>query len=192
MWSEAAVPSKPLFFFVLSLYQCLAVTFGRSFMTLDQGIALFSATVSFFGLVFVGLQLRDGTRQQRSQSLVEIYGMNRELIALGFSHPQLFDVLAGNKADPVLQRRYLQLWFTHFSLVNAYVNQSVLKGDLKESLMRDLTDLLTLKSALHHWDIYGRFYPESFQKLVGDILKKNEPPVKAAQVKAHRHHDAKT
>lgn len=94
-------------------------------MTLDQSIALFSATVSCVGLVFVGLQLRDGTRQQRSQSLVEIYGMNRELISLGFTHPQLFDVLAGKNTDPGLERRYLQLWFNQYSLVNTYVNMSV-------------------------------------------------------------------
>jgi hypothetical protein len=164
-------------------------------LTLDQSIALFSATVSFVGLVFVGFQLRDGTRQQRSQSLVEIYGMNRELISLGFSHPQLFEVLSGKNTDPILERRYLQLWFIHFSLVNSYLNMSVLKGELKESLVRDLTDFLTLKSAHHHWETYAEFYPDSFQTLVGEILKKDEPPKsKAAHLGGTRlrRHDPKT
>ena len=166
-------------------------------MSLDHFVSIFSAIISFIGLIFVGIQLRDGTRQQRSQSLVEIYGMNRELIALGFTHPQLFDVLEDKKhADPVLERRFLQLWFAYFSLVNGYVNQSIVKGDLKESLVRDLTDFLTLHNARQHWESYGNFYPDSFQALVSNILKKDEPPKgKAAHPgggRTRRHHDANT
>jgi hypothetical protein len=69
---------------------------------------------------------------------------------------------------------------------------SVLKGELKESLVRDLTDFLTMKNARHHWQTYGKFYPESFQKLVGDILTNDEPPAKAAHLGTRRHHDART
>ena len=42
-------------------------------MTLDQDIALSAATISLFALMFVGLQVRDATRQRESQSLVEIF-----------------------------------------------------------------------------------------------------------------------
>jgi hypothetical protein len=165
-------------------------------VTLDQGIGLFSAIISFTGLLLVVMQLRDTAKTQVSQSLVEIYDINRQLISLGFSHPHLFDVLAGKPTDRVLERRYLQLWFNHFSLVDSYIRQSVLKGDLKESLVRDLTDFMHLKNARHHWDTYAAFYPESFQTLIGDILKENEPPIgKAAHpdsATAHRHHDAST
>ena len=102
-------------------------------MSFDHLVALASAVISFTGLLLVVIQLRDSTRQQQSQSLVEIYGMNRELITLGFSHPELFAILADDKhSDPVLQRRYLQLWLNHFSLVNAYLNQSLVKGELKK------------------------------------------------------------
>ncbi len=163
------------------------------FMTLDQGIALFSATIAFVGLVFVGFQLRDGTRQQRSQSIVEIYGVNRELISLGFSHPQLFEVLAdAKKADPILERRYLQLWLNHFSLVDTYLTLAVLKGDLKESLVRDLTDFMTMHNAQRHWQKFGQFYPASFQKLVDDVIKKNEPPEAAHAKHLARNHEART
>jgi hypothetical protein len=132
--------------------------------------------------LLVVIQLRDSTRQQQSQSLVEIYGMNRELITLGFSHPELFAFLADDKhSNPVLQRRYLQLWLNHFSLVNAYLNQSLVKGELKESLVRDLSDALALKNMRHHWAEYGKFYPASFQELVNGIL--NEPPPRRRRLK---------
>jgi hypothetical protein len=60
--------------------------------------------------------------------------------------------------------------------VNAYLNQSLLKGELQESLVRDISDYMTLKNARHHWQRYGEFYPASFQKLVNEL--KSEPPHK--------------
>jgi hypothetical protein len=142
-------------------------------MTLDHYVSIFSAAISFVGLLLVVLQLRDSARQRASQSLVEIYDMNRQLISLGFSHPELFAILADAKdPDPVLERRYLQLWLNQFSLVNSYLNQSVFKGELKESLVSDLTDFMTLNNMQHHWRKYGRFYPASFQALVDGIIKK--------------------
>jgi hypothetical protein len=143
-------------------------------MSFDHYVAMISALIAFVGLLLVALQIRDGTRQRQSKSLVEIYDMNRQLISLGFDHPELFAVLADEKTDPVLERRYLQLWFNQYSLVNAYLNQSLLKGELQESLVRDISDYMTLKNARHHWLEYGGFYPVSFQKLVNEL--KNEPP----------------
>lgn len=127
-------------------------------MTTDQCIALFAASISFAGLVFVGIQIRGQTKQQTLQAVVEIYATNRELIFFGFEKPQLFEVLAGKNTDAVLQRRYLQLWFNHFSLIFAYLDLSVLEGELKDIFLRDLKDFLSLESAKHHWHQYGQFY----------------------------------
>jgi hypothetical protein len=146
-------------------------------MSLDNYVAIFSALVSFTGLLLVVLQLRDSNKQRQSESLVEIYDINRQLLSLGFEHPQLFAVLADDQhANPVFERRYLQLWLNHFSLINAYVNQSVLKGELKESLVSDLADFMTLKNAQQNWAKYGRYYPASFQALVNGFVQTKEPP----------------
>ena len=53
-------------------------------MTLDHWVSLFSASISFIGLLFVAVQIRDSTRQRKSDSLVKILDTNRELIVLGF------------------------------------------------------------------------------------------------------------
>ena len=151
-------------------------------MALDHYVSLFSATISFAGLVLVVLQLRDGTKQRQSQSLVEIYDINRELLSLGFAHPQLFAVMVDAKnVDPMCERYYLQMWLNQFSLIHAYLKQSVFKGELKDSLIRDLSDFFTHENMQRHWRQHGEFYPESFQKLVNGIIKKNEPPLGAAQ-----------
>ena len=165
-------------------------------MTLDQCIALFSASVSFVGLVFVGLQLRAGTKQRTSDSLVKILDTNRELITLGFSHPHLFEILANEKeTDPIWTQRYLQLWLNQFSLVYSYLQNSVLKGEAKENLERDITDFMASGNMRKHWQRFGKLYPTSFQTYINAILKKDEPPVKAAhhgEQTKRRHHDAKT
>ena len=49
-------------------------------VSLDNYIALASALIALIGLLFVGLQLRAGLKQQQAQSLVEIFSTNRELL----------------------------------------------------------------------------------------------------------------
>jgi hypothetical protein len=165
-------------------------------MTTDQYIALFSATVSFVGLIFVGLQLRDATRQRTSDSLVKVLDINRELITLGFSHPQLFEILTGDKnANPVWTQRYLQLWLNQFSLVYSYLQHSVLRGEAKDNLERDLSEFMTMPNMRKHWQKFGRLYPASFQAYINEILKKDEPPGGKPthhEGPAHPHHEAKT
>lgn len=146
-------------------------------MTLDHFVALFSAAISFAGLWLVVLQLRDSNRQKESESLVELYDINRQLLSLGFSHPQLFEILEDTKnADPLWERRYLQMWLNQLSLSHAFLQRSVWQPELKESLERNLADFLTLRNMQRHWRHYGPFYPASFQKCVNDLLKKVEPP----------------
>jgi hypothetical protein len=162
-------------------------------ITTDQKIALFTATLTFISLIFVGFQLRDGTRQQRSQSLMEIYGMNRELISLGFADPVLFRVMADAKdSPPDFERRYLQLWFDHFALINAYLRESLLKGEMRDALLKDLSGLLKLKNAQRFWQEHGTSFPPSFQTLVNELLKKGEPPPRTAHHAKRVLHDANT
>jgi hypothetical protein len=163
-------------------------------MTFDHLVSLFSATISFAGLIFVALQLRDSTRQRRSDSLVKILDINRELISLGFSHPQLFGILADEaNANPLWTQRYLQLWLNQFSLVHSYLEHSMLGGEVRGNLLRDISEFMLNANVRKHWEKFGHLYPASFQAYINDILKKDEPPAKAAHPgESRRHHDAKT
>lgn len=151
-------------------------------MPFEQMVSLFSAVISFAGLVFVALQLRDGNKQQELASLVEIYDINRQLLTLGFSHPKLFEILAdAANADPTLERRYLQLWLNQFALIHSYMEEAVFKRELKDSLTREVAEFFTMENMQRHWRHHGAFYPASFQAFVSDVLKNNEPPA-AAQI----------
>jgi hypothetical protein len=154
-------------------------------MTLDNYISLVSSGIAFAGLLLVARQLRESTKQEKLQSMVKIYGVNRKLLSLGFDHPSLFTILKDAKGtDPVWERRYLQLWLNQFLLIHSYLKDSVFKGELKDGLIRDLSDFLTQENMLRHWQQHGSFYPVSFQKLVNGIIKKNEPPAKSANLRS--------
>lgn len=154
-------------------------------MTFDHIVSLVSAFISFAALIFLARQVRDGTKQRQAQSLVEIYDINRQLLTLAFDHPKLFAVLDDKETDAVWERRYLQMWLNQFSLIHTYLSQSVIKGELKESLILDLSDFMSKKNMQRHWKTEGAFYPKSFQKLVNGLIAKHEPPAKAAHAHPH-------
>ncbi len=71
-------------------------------MPFQSYVSLFSAGISFVGLMLVLLQLRHNARQRSLDSLLKVYDINRQLLTLGFSHPKLFSILAdAEDADPV-------------------------------------------------------------------------------------------
>jgi hypothetical protein len=160
-------------------------------MTIESYIALGSTIIALGGLLLINRQIRkateqnkllaeqirESTKQQERQSFVEIYDKNRKLVSLGFSHPSLFAILDdAENIDPVWERRYLQLWLNHFALTQRHLKEAIFKDELKESLIRDISDFMSLKNMRRHWSRYGTFYPASFQKLVNDIIRQNEPP----------------
>lgn len=167
-------------------------------MSLDQAIAIFSVIVAFISAIisFAGVrllvrQLRDTTSKREMESQFAVYDINRQLLSLGFSHPQLFDVLDNKAVNPHSERYYLQLWLNQFAQIHAYHQRAVIRGELKDSFDRDLADFISMENARRHWQKYGQFYPTSFQNYVNDILKKVEPPV-AAQVIPEASHATKT
>jgi hypothetical protein len=166
-------------------------------MTLDQSIALFAACATFGSLIFVGLQLRDATRQRASDSLVKILDINRELITLGFSHPQLFEILADAKnTHPAWTQRYLQLFLNQFSLVFFYLKHSVSPKEVIVNWELDVADSMTKSNMRKHWQEFGRLYPASFQAYVNAILKKKDESPSGKPTHHDRlalsHHEAKT
>jgi hypothetical protein len=151
-------------------------------MAWDHWVSLFSSAIAFVGLLFVARQIRDSTRQREMDSVVEILSINRELITLGFSHPQLFAILNDSKdANPIWEQYYLQLWLNQFALTHSYMTRSVLRGEFRENLTRDVTDFMAMQNMRRHWQRFGRLYPATFQSFVNEKLKEVEPPPLTAQ-----------
>ena len=131
--------------------------------------------LTFVGLVFVAMQMRDGNRQRKIESQIRLYDINRELISLGFSKPELFEVLKDEKkADPTMERWYLQLWLNQLSLFHSLKTAGVLQKDYQESVEHDLLDMFGMSNMRRHWQEFEQFYPASFRRSVNDILHEAE------------------
>ena len=140
-------------------------------MPFDQLVSLFSALISFVGLVFVAWQLRDGNKQRKVESLLHIYAINREIISLGFSNPELFQILHGKKADPILERHYLQLWFNQFALIHSFYGRNFFTPEMQDCLELDMRDFLAQDNMRRYWLHQRIYYPESFQRFIDELAK---------------------
>ena len=127
--------------------------------------------LTFAGLLFVAWQMRETNKQSKLESQIRLYDINRDLISLGFSKPELFKILQDEKGvDATLQRRYLQVWLNQLCLVDTFKRSGEFTKDVGESFDTDLRDMMLLENMRHHWQAYGKYYPASFQESINDIL----------------------
>lgn len=139
-------------------------------MTVDQWLQVGLNLISLLGLVMVLVELRESNRQKKLDSQIQLNQINRELISLGFAKPELFEILNNSrKADPIVKRRYLQLWLNQLSLVYAFKTSGAFHADYEECCERDLRDMMKMPSMRHHWSEFKQYYPASFQKWVDSI-----------------------
>lgn len=130
--------------------------------------------VSAISLSLVLLQLYDNITQRRIDASIRISDINRDLVTLGFSHPQLFQILHGEASDPVVERRYLQLWFNQFLLIYTYQARGLFRSEHRESLGRDIRDFLKFQNVQSHWREFRQYYPASFQDFVNTLLPETD------------------
>lgn len=139
-------------------------------------VALVFSFISIFLVIF---QLHGHTEQRKIESLIQVYDINRQLLMLGFSTPELFDILQGSQnTDPVWERRYLQLWLNQMALINAIQDRGLFSAEQRESLERDMRDFLALDNMRRHWQSYRGYYPASFQTYVDSLIKTSTGAIK--------------
>lgn len=144
---------------------------------LDHWLPYFTALISAVGLLAVFVQLRRGTKQREAQSLVQVFDINRQLITLGFSQPDLFDVLDdATGVDPAREEHYLQLWLNQMWVIHFFLEQSFFPRGVREASFAALEDLAAMGNFRRFWARKRKFYPASFRKMVDDFTKEKEPP----------------
>jgi len=127
--------------------------------------------MTFAGLLFVAWQMRDANRQRKLETQIKLYDINRELISLGFTLPEMFRVLEDAKGiDPTIERRCLQLWLNQLALVDSFKRSGAFKRDVQDSFEADLRGMMSMQNLRRHWQEFGKIYPASFQKSVAEIL----------------------
>ncbi len=145
-------------------------------MTIDQWLAASLDVISFLGFVVVIIQLRDTNRQTKLESQIHIHEITRDLISLGFSNPQLFEVLKNSThVDRTVEARYLQLWLNQLSLIHSFRQTGAFEKDVQDSFETDFRDIVRMPNMRRHWSAVEKYYPASFQRSVNEILHEAGP-----------------
>ena len=127
--------------------------------------------LTFAGLLFVAWQMRDANQQRKLETQIKLYDINRELISLGFSLPEMFRVLEDAKGiDSTIERRCLQLWLNQLALIDSFKRSGAFERDVQDSFEADLRGMMSMQNLRRHWKEFGKIYPVSFQKSVAKIL----------------------
>src|ERR1700741_5486965 len=100
-------------------------------MSWDHLMPYIALAVSFLALVIAYLQYRGNIRQQRVQSAIQIFDANRQILSMGVSRPELFKFLLDKHVEPVIERRYLQLWINQFAQMPPYSAEFRVNREMK-------------------------------------------------------------
>lgn len=140
-------------------------------------MAAVALAVSFYSFMMGIVQLKELLKQRKLDWVTRIFDVNRQLITLGFSHPELFDILHDLPgADAKLEQHYLQLWLNQAVQIFHTKERGFLEPELSASLEADFRDLLRQENMQRHWRLYRQFYPPSFQAYVDTLAGSGTEP----------------
>ena len=142
-------------------------------MTIDQSVAAATAFIALLSLFAVIFQMRDSLHQRKLETQIRLYDINRDLLSLGFSHPNLFEVLSGKSPHGTeSEKRYLQLWLNQAALVHSFIHHKAFDKDVQDSFERDIHDVMNMENMKAHWQKVEKYYPASFQEFVKGLQSK--------------------
>jgi hypothetical protein len=142
-------------------------------------VAILSAFMSFASVLLVVLELRHNRQQRRLDSILCVYEINRELISLGFDHPELFKVLQdAPDVEPSVERRYLQLWLNQIAAIHFLMSHGLLPKVVSVNLWADVAGFFKMDNMRRHWASVRGVYPTSLQVVLDDAVRAAEHEAK--------------
>lgn len=148
-------------------------------LEISEWVAVVSVVIAVASLA---VHLRLNLKQSRANALIQIYANNRDLLSMGFDHPQLLKVLSNGQEED-FSRRYLQMWVNHMSLLFQLQKQGSLTREQWQAFELDIRDLMQIPAMETHWQPRGEFYPADFRNFIDGVLvqineqKKAEAPL---------------
>lgn len=126
------------------------------------------------GIALTLAQLGLFRRQLKLDALIKIMDSNRQIVSLGFEHPDVWSSLEGETSalqveEAMARRRYLQLWTNHMQIMWAAQQLGLVSEGEWQAYRQDLSEFLRSPSLQEHWRNVARFYPEGFRELVSEL-----------------------
>lgn len=161
-------------------------------MEISEYMAIISTVISVVSLTVVFIELHGNRKQNETSAIIQIYDINRQLVSLGFSHPELFEVTRGQHPQSTeTQRRYIQLWLNQMELCYQMNKRGLFQSSQWESMKLDIEDFMGIDRVQAHWKSFGQFYPEPFRHFIDELIpeklldtkkagaSEDDPPVEA-------------
>lgn len=137
----------------------------------EYTISLLALAVSLSTLWYLIVQVRAYTKQLKLDSLIKISEINREILSLGFSDSELFDILENDATENTKKaKRYYQLWLNQIDIIWHAQKYDLFDADDNESIRTDIADLFMLGGMRSHWDSVSKYYSKGLCKYIDGIL----------------------
>ena len=140
---------------------------------IETVISYSALAVSFISVLLVSIQVKYLRRQLEFDSRLKLTEINRQILTLGFSDPDLFKILNGVPVDQEKEKRYCQLWVNQMDISWHAQKVGMYDKDFFSGLERDIADTFQLDTMLRHWKIARMYYSEGFRQYIDRIIEKN-------------------
>ncbi len=139
---------------------------------LSLGFSAFALAIALASALFARSQVRLYSRQLKLGVIVEMIAMNRALVSLGFSDPDLFDALDGQRiASPARARRYMQLWLNQAAFMYQALRMETLDDTFWPAVQKDIELLVSNPNMQEHWRAVCQYYDPAFRSVVEEAIR---------------------
>jgi hypothetical protein len=142
---------------------------------LGLAISLLALAISLISVVYVYVQVKAQARQQQMDFHVRLIEINRELLRMGFDHPELLTLLRGEEiADKDKQTRFIQMWINQSLIMWLGKEQGTIGDDAWYSLRRDIATFINRPPMKIHWQQVAPYYIPAFANFMNGLVRAQE------------------
>lgn len=143
---------------------------------LSPYIIVVPVIISCVAIILTLIQIMLLRRQLRLDALIKVVQSNRELLAMGFDKPSLWEFFkqdwetVTDKSSQEQRRRYFQLWLNHMHIIWKAHKLGLYDRNEWRATRDDMIDFFRLEPFQQHWEEVQRYYPKPFRREVRRLL----------------------
>lgn len=144
------------------------------------GVSLVALAASVISVLYVYVQVKTHKRQQQMDFHIRLIEINRELLNMGFEHPELLTLLRGEEiGDKDKQTRFIQMWVNQSLIMWMGKEHGIIGDDAWYSLRKDIATFVNRPPMKAHWQEVAPYYIPAFANFMNGLVQaQQEAPEK--------------
>lgn len=139
--------------------------------TISLCIGIMALLISLGSLCYVKIQVDAFIRQQKIDVHSRIIEINRNLMGMGFEHPDLLKVVDGQRIEnPLRQKKFIQLWINQFELMWRARKARMIDDAYWDALQQDIMFFYKLDFVAEHWKTAKHYYAIDYAGFIDQII----------------------